>query len=53
MLCHADTRVLVQVQGSPLQQLLKEDGAITSQTDSDWISAEDVRKCCAGGGGHP
>jgi hypothetical protein len=42
-----------QVQGSPLQQLLKEDGAITSQTDSDWISAEDVRHFCAGGGWHP
>jgi hypothetical protein len=26
-----------------LPQVLKEDGAILSQADGDWISAEDVR----------
>jgi hypothetical protein len=33
---------VAQVQGSPLPQVLKQDGAITSQTDGDWVSAEDV-----------
>jgi hypothetical protein len=37
-----------QVQGSPLPQVLKEDGAITAHADGDWISAEDVSaRCCA------
>jgi hypothetical protein len=31
-----------QLQGSPLPQVLKEDGAITSHADGEWISAEDV-----------
>ena len=29
-------------QGSPLQQVLQQDGALTSHADGDWMSAEDV-----------
>jgi hypothetical protein len=43
MRSHRVTRdARVQLQGSPLPAVLKQDGAMTSQADGDWISAEDV-----------
>ena len=43
---NVDIDVWVQLKGSPLPQVLKEDGAMTmpAHSDGDWISAEDVRR---------
>jgi hypothetical protein len=43
--CEYVTCLCVQLKGSPLPQVLKEDGAITAHADDDWISAEDVSEC--------